>query len=95
VLVVALRGKLDVDLVGAIDSINGGIRTRFDSVPDAPISKFVLTMDGGRKSLLVNSMDICHVEAAAALRVVSHDGRTHDARAPLRAPCRGSRNPRK
>ena len=51
-LVAALHGQIDVDLVGRIDSKNGGIRTTFDAVPDAPVSKFVLTMQGGKKGLL-------------------------------------------
>ena len=32
-----------------------GIRTTFESVPDAPVTKFVLEMKGGKKGLLVNS----------------------------------------
>jgi hypothetical protein len=58
-LVVALGGELDVNLVGRIDSLNGGIRTSFESVPDAPVTKFVLKMWGGKRSLLVNSTDTC------------------------------------
>ena len=52
-------GQIDVDLVGRIDSVNGGIRNTFESVPDAPVSKFVLTMQGGKKGLLENSRNLC------------------------------------
>ena len=45
--------------VGRIDSVKGGIRNTFDSVPDAPVTKFVLEMQGGKKGLLVNSRNIC------------------------------------
>lgn len=58
-LVAALDGQFDINLVGRIDSVDGGIRTTFPSVPDAPVTKFVLRMKGGAKSLLVNSTDIC------------------------------------
>jgi hypothetical protein len=58
-LVASLNGQIHVDLVGYIDSVNGGIRTQFEHVPDAAISRFVLTMKGGRKSLLENSTHLC------------------------------------
>jgi len=58
-LVLGLRGQVDLDVVGRIDSVNGGLRNSFEVTPDAPVSKFELTMKGGRKSLLENSQDIC------------------------------------
>ena len=55
-LVVALNGQVDVVLDGRIDSVKGRMRTTFDTVPDVPVYKFVLTMRGGKKrGLLVNS----------------------------------------
>jgi hypothetical protein len=60
-LVAALHsGRIDVNLVGRIDSVKGGrIRNTFEVVPDAPVSTFTLTMQGGKKGLLVNSTDLC------------------------------------
>jgi hypothetical protein len=58
---------LEIDLVGRIDSINGGIRNTFDVVPDAPVDTFTLTMQGGKKGLLVNSANLCaHTSRAIA-----------------------------
>lgn len=74
-LVVALGGELDVNLVGRIDSKNQGIRTTFDSVPDAPITKFVLKMRGGEKGLLVNSTNICHGSHQALVAMQAQNGR--------------------
>jgi hypothetical protein len=37
----------------------GGIRTFFDNLPDAPIDRFTMTLNGGRRGLLVNSANIC------------------------------------
>ena len=55
-LVADLNGQIDVVLVGRIDSIKGGgIRTTFEAVPDAPVSKFVLEMQGGKKGLLTTA----------------------------------------
>jgi hypothetical protein len=62
-LVAALHGPpsqpVAVAVVGRVDSVKGGIRTTFEGVPDLPVSKFVLSMKGGRKGLLQNSTDIC------------------------------------
>src|SRR5262249_1133763 len=56
-LVAALHSPtgIDFDLVGKIDSVKGGgIRNTFEAAPDAPVSSFTLTMQGGKKGLLVN-----------------------------------------
>jgi hypothetical protein len=86
-LVAALHGQIDVDLVGRIDSINGGIRTTFDAVPDAPVSKFVLTMQGGKKGLLENSEDLCASVHKADVRFSAQNGRTLNSRPVLAASC--------
>jgi hypothetical protein len=86
-LVVSLRGQVDITLVGYIDSRHGGIRTRFQHVPDAPITKFLLTMKGGKKSLLRNSESLCQGKHLAAVALGAHNGKVHDLRTPLRARC--------
>jgi hypothetical protein len=60
-LVAALHSKkVDINLAGRIDTgEGGGIRTTFARVPDAPVSRFVLQMQGGRKGLVTNSIDFC------------------------------------
>jgi hypothetical protein len=63
-LVAALRGQVEVELVGRTDSTRGRIRNTFDVVPDVPVSKFVLTLRGGPKGLLVNSRNQCPRKAA-------------------------------
>ncbi len=58
-IVAALHGQVDINVVGRIDSVKGGIRNTFEGVPDAPVSEFILNMQGGKKGLLVNSRNIC------------------------------------
>jgi len=62
-LVVALRGPasapVEVELASRIDSVRGGIRSIFTGIPDLPVSRFVLAMQGGRKGLIVNSRNLC------------------------------------
>jgi hypothetical protein len=87
-LVAALRGPLDINLDGRIDSFKGGIRTTFTGIPDALVSKFVLKMRGGSKSLLVNSTDICRGQHRATVSMSGQNGRTSDLHPRLGAPCR-------
>jgi len=83
-LVAALGGELDVNLAGRIDSTKaGGIRTTFESVPDAPVTKFVLKMSRGPKSLLVNSTNICHGRHRSTVRMRAQNGRALDLRPAL------------
>jgi hypothetical protein len=58
-LVASLDGAMHVDLAGRIDAVNARIRNTFEFVPDAPVSKFVLNMQGGKKGLLVNNTELC------------------------------------
>jgi hypothetical protein len=58
-LVAALNGQVDAELSSRTDSVRGRIRSTFDIVPDVPVSKFILTLRGGPKGLLVNSRNQC------------------------------------
>jgi hypothetical protein len=83
-LVAALKGPIEIDLVGSIDSIRGGIRTTFKAVPDAPVSRFVLRMQGGKKGLLVNSRDVCNATYRATVKMDGQNGKAYDTRPVLR-----------
>ena len=72
-LVAALRGGgkgIAIDVVGRIDSVGGGLRGSFDLLPDAPVSKFVMTLKGGKHGLLVNSKNLCGSAQRAVARLV-------------------------
>ncbi len=81
-LVADLDGQIHVVLVGYIDSVKRGgsprIRTRFVSVPDAPVSKFVLEMQGGKKSLLVNDTNLCKAQPHAEVALTGQNQKTDD-----------------
>lgn len=87
-LVAALRGQINVELVGRIDSVRGGIRTTFDVVPDAPVSKFVLQMQGGKKGLLENSRNLCASVNRAVAQFTAHNGRAAELRPVLTSKCK-------
>jgi uncharacterized repeat protein (TIGR01451 family) len=89
-LVAALNGQIDVDLVGRIDTgKGGGIRNTFEAVPDAPVSKFVLEMKGGKKGLLVNSEDICRKPQRATVSFTGQNGKASDATPLIANSCGG------
>lgn len=74
-LLVDLRGQVDIHLRGVISSSRGGLKTVFRNVPDVPVSKFVLNMKGGKKSLLVNSQNTCAKPQRAVLNIKGQNGK--------------------
>jgi hypothetical protein len=86
-LVADLNGQIHVTLVGRIDSVNGGIRSTFEGVPDAPVSKFVLQMQGGKKGLLVNSTNLCAKTNRAKVRFDGQNGKVAHSRPVLVNGC--------
>ena len=97
-LVAALEGPAEqpiaIDLVGKIDSVGGGIRTTFAAVPDTPVSKFVLSMQGGKKGLLVNSRNLCKATNRATAKILGQNGASANQSPVLQAPCGSARKKR-
>jgi hypothetical protein len=75
-LLVDLRGQVEIYLRGVIGSgKGGGLKTVFRTVPDVPVSKFVLNMKGGKKSLLVNSTNTCAKPQRAVVNIKAQNGK--------------------
>jgi hypothetical protein len=87
-LVAALNGQIDVDLVGLIDTVKGGIRNRFETIPDVPVSKFTLTVRGGGRGLLVNTSNLCQKRSRAIVRVSGQNGKKANQRPAFETPCK-------
>jgi hypothetical protein len=49
------------------------MRASFEVLPDAPASKFVLKLFGGKRGLLHNSTDVCAHPATASVRFVGQN----------------------
>jgi hypothetical protein len=90
-LVADLNGQIHVVLDGRIDSIKGGIRTTFEAVPDAPVGKFVLEMQGGKRGLLQNSTNLCRATNRATAKFKAQNGKAKDFRPVLGDDCRQSK----
>jgi hypothetical protein len=75
-LVAELNGQIRVVLKGKVDSgPNKGIRNTFEAVPDAPVSRFVLEMKGGKKyGLLINSENLCKKPQRGNVRFTAQNG---------------------
>jgi hypothetical protein len=86
-MVADLRGQFDIELAGRIDSRNGGIRNTFETVPDAPVTKFTLKLQGGQKSLLVNSRNLCKSVSRADVKMVGQNGKRHSERPVVKNSC--------
>lgn len=90
-LVAALKGPasqpVEVDLDGRIDSINGGIRNSFEIVPDAPVESFILTMQGGNRGLLQNSVGLCSGTFRATAKFSAQNGKAITLHPAMRSAC--------
>ena len=87
-MVAALRGQVEVDLDGRIDSYHGGIRTTFDTVPDVPVSKFIVNLPGGKHGLLVASRNLCSKPIRAITRFKAQNGKKANRHGKVRTPCK-------
>ncbi len=81
------RQPVHFDLVGRVDSVNGGIRTTFETVPDAPVTKAIVSMQGGKKSLLENSTNICKGTHRVKVKMVGQNGKLFNSKPELKADC--------
>lgn len=74
-LVADLRGQVNIQLHGVISSKHGGLKTVFPAIPDVAVRKFILNMQGGKKSLLVNSTNLCKKRQTAVLNLKAQNGK--------------------
>jgi hypothetical protein len=75
-LLADLRGQVNIQVRGVISSKNGGIKTVFNELPDVPVSKFILRMEGGsKKGLLVNSRNLCKGPLSSVMSMKGQNGK--------------------
>jgi hypothetical protein len=93
-LVASLRGGgvgIRVDVDGRIDSYKGGLRGSFAGIPDAPVSRFVLTLRGGKHGLLQNAANLCAAPQLAIARFVGHANRGVSWHPQVKSQCGGKK----
>jgi hypothetical protein len=87
-LVASLDGQIHIDLSGRISSSHSRIRNTFETVPDAPVSKFVLTMQGGGMGLLVNNTNLCKAKPRANVEFDGQNGKVATTNPVVRVGCK-------
>jgi len=90
-LLIPLRGQIALDL-RANTSVNGrsALVTTFSTIPDAPISKFTLTITGGTKGLLVitgRGRNICKSTQVGDATFGAQSGNTRNRSITVKTPC--------
>ena len=89
-LLIPLRGQVALDLHGQT-SVNstGRLVTTFATVPDAPISSFVLKINGGKKGILVvtGHTNLCPGRQTSLAAFGAQSGSDRSATVPISVPC--------
>jgi hypothetical protein len=98
-IVADLDGQIHVVLVGFIDSVKSGketsrVRTRFLSVPDAPVSKFTIALKGGKRGLIENSLDLCISRPTATVQMTGQNGKPNDFEQKVSTTCGEGKKPK-
>lgn len=92
-LVVALRGEIAVNLKGTSNVKGGKLVNVFDTVPDAPISRFNLNINGGKNGILVVTrtrkakLNLCKGKHVAEADTDGQNGKRHDFDVRMKTPC--------
>jgi hypothetical protein len=93
-IVADLHGPIHITLVGFVDAITkkgsekSRIRTRFQSVPDAPVTRFEMNLLGGKKrGLLEVSENLCTTIPRAKVRLVGQNGRVRQTNQKIGTGC--------
>jgi hypothetical protein len=88
-LVAALEGQgIEIDVLGKIDTHKGGLRGVFDVIPDAPVTKFTLTLKGGKRGIISNATNTCANPQVATAKFAGADNGTEVLRVPIKADCK-------
>lgn len=86
-IVADLRGQVDIELDGRIDSVHGRLRASFETPPDVPLRRFELHLLGGKKGLLVNSENLCASPQRAGVKMTGQNGKRISGQTVLNVPC--------
>ena len=85
-VVLNLNGQFHIEQVGFVDSKHERIRTRFATVPDAPISRVVIKFFGGKRGLLENSANLCASKQTARVSLAGQNGRKDQGNTVMQTP---------
>ncbi len=96
-IVVALRGKIAINLRGESSVSKSRLVNTFASVPDAPITRFNLNIKGGANGILAvtrtrrGRINICNSRQSAETDFDAQNGRAHDRNIRITTPCKNKK----
>jgi hypothetical protein len=95
-LLITLRGEVAINVRATSDVIDEKLVSTFHTVPDAPVSRFVLTLNGGAKGILVATRNICRRPRShiTDMEIDGHNGKRADQAVRMRTPCAKKRKKR-
>ena len=85
-LLIALRGMIALRLTATTALTATGLAVTVKA-PDIPISRFTLTLAGGREGILTATGHLCARTQRASASETAHNGKTHRASATIATPC--------
>ncbi len=98
-LLVKLRGEVALDLYGRTTVRNNRLVTTFGQVPDAPVSRFDIKIDGGKKGILVVTrtrkakINLCAKPSShrAGVDLDGQNGKDADFATKVKTPCKAKK----
>ena len=86
-LLIALRGEVALNLRARTSIKDNKLVSTFSTVPDAPVSRFVLALRGGKRGILVVNGNVCSRNRTAATRVTAQNRKQTVHGTAIKAPC--------
>jgi hypothetical protein len=88
-LLITLRGEVAIDVRANSDVIDNKLVSTFHTVPDAPVSRFELSLKGGKKGILVATRNICsgRKRHVTDVEIDGQNGKRADQAVRMRSPC--------
>jgi hypothetical protein len=88
-LLIPLRGEVALDLRATTTVIDDKLVSTFPTIPDAPVSRFELNLNGGEKGILVAVQNVCRRPRGqiADAELDGHNGKRADQAVRMGTPC--------
>jgi hypothetical protein len=90
-LLIPLKGEVDIHLRAATDVSRNKLVNTFGTVPDAPVSRFELTLNGGKRGILVVNGNPCRRDRVADALMDGQNGKRADRAVKIGMPCKKAR----
>jgi hypothetical protein len=93
-VVLDLHGQVHFVQVGFVDAVHrkgsetSRVRTIFNNIPDAPLTKAIIELKGGKKGTLVNSANLCKVPPVASVKMSAQNNKGNDFEKKMGTSCK-------